>query len=297
MRAVSRRLVQHAHALAREISARAVVVNADAIEADEDLRQLLRTVDCRTILISRSVPAAVATDDGRRMWVVVPNVRMTRTGQVKVAVLICLAKGILDQGDRVVCLSGIDGSGIIDMLMVLNLSSEAELFTSSDALNLCGSVNPEVFERVLTLSSQLAVEGREGRPVGAIFVVGDSDHVLTQSRSLILNPFHGYSEDDRNILDPRMEETLKQFSAIDGAFVVRDDGVVLGAGVHLTPAAQGATLPSGLGTRHAAAAAITASTNAVAVAISESTGMVSVFRAGQMVADIHKPSNGWKEPT
>jgi len=297
MRAVSRRLVQHAHALAREISARAVVVNADAIEADEDLRQLLRTVDYRTILISRSVPAAVATDDGRRMWVVVPNVRMTRTGQVKVAVLICLAKGILDHGDRVVCLSGIDGSGIIDMLMVLNLGSEAELFTSSDALNLCGSVNPEVFERVLTLSSQLAVEGREGRPVGGIFVVGDSDHVLAQSRSLILNPFHGYSEDDRNILDPRMEETLKQFSAIDGAFVVRDDGVVLGAGVHLTPTAQGATLPNGLGTRHAAAAAITASTNAVAVAISESTGMVSVFRAGQMVADIHKPSNGLKEPT
>ncbi|MBI2479055.1 MAG: DNA integrity scanning protein DisA nucleotide-binding domain protein [Planctomycetia bacterium] len=296
MRAVSRRLVQHAHALAREISAGAVVVNADAIEADEDLRQLLRTVDYRTILISRSVPA-VATDDGHRMWVVVPNVRMTRTGQVKVAVLICLAKGILDQGDRVVCLSGIDGSGIIDMLMVLNLGSEAELFTSPDALNLCGSVNPEVFERVLTLSSQLAVEGREGRPVGGIFVVGDSEHVLAQSRSLILNPLHGYSEDERNILDPRMEETLKQFSAIDGAFVVRDDGVVLGAGVHLTPSAQGATLPSGLGTRHAAAAAITASTNAVAVAISESTGMVSVFRAGQMVADIHKPSNGWKEPT
>jgi DNA integrity scanning protein DisA with diadenylate cyclase activity len=85
--------------------------------------------------------------------------------------------------------------------------------------------------------------------------------------------------------------------AIDGAFVVRDDGVVSAAGVHLTPSALGATQPSGLGTRHAPPAAITASTSAVAVAISESTGMVSVFRAGQMVADIHKPSNGLKEPT
>jgi DNA integrity scanning protein DisA with diadenylate cyclase activity len=215
---------------------------------------------------------------------------MTRTGQVKVALLICMAKGILQRGDRVVCLSGIDGSSVIDMLMVLNLGDEPELFAASDALSLTGNVAPEVFERLLALASQLAVEGREGRAVGAIFVVGDSDRVLAQSRSLILNPFRGYPERERNVLDPALEETLKELSAIDGAFVVRDDGVVLAAGVQLIPAVQGPPLRNGLGTRHAAAAAITASTDAMAIAISESTGMVTIFKSGQMIADIHKPA-------
>ena len=78
---------------------------------------------------------------------------------------------------------------------------------------------PAVFERLLTLASELGLEGREGRPVGTLFVVGDSDRVLAQSHQLVINPFHGYPEAERNILDPRLEETIKEFSAIDGAFV------------------------------------------------------------------------------
>jgi len=289
---VSRHLVQHAHSLAREIEARAVVVNADALGADEDLRQLLRTVDYRSILITREKTPSIAQDSDWRTWVTLPNVHMTRTGQIKVALLICLAKGILERGNRVICLSGIDGSNIIDTLMVVNLGSERELLGVADGLDLTGLDNAEVFERVLALASQLAVEGREGRPVGAIFVVGDADRVAAQCRALILDPLRGYPESERNILDPNLEETIKQFSAMDGAFVVRDDGVVMAVGVQLVPTAQGGLLAKGLGTRHAAAAAITASTDAIAVAISESTGMVSVYRAGQMVADIHRPNNG-----
>ena len=289
MKSVSRRLVQHAHSLAREILAKAILINADAVEEDGDLRSLLRTVDYRAILVTRSKSGTNAADSEFCTWITVPDVPMTRTGQVKVALLICLAKGILQRGDRVVCLSGIDRSSIIDMLMVLNLGSEPELFGAGLGFDLAGSLNAAVFERVLALSSQLAVEGREGRPVGAIFVVGDSDHVVAQSRSLILDRFRGYPESERNILDIHLEETIKQFSAIDGAFIVRTDGVVLAAGVQLVPTMQGTPLPKGLGTRHAVAAAITASTDAVAVSISQSTGMVSIFKAGEMVADIHRP--------
>jgi DNA integrity scanning protein DisA with diadenylate cyclase activity len=217
---------------------------------------------------------------------------MTRAGQVKVALLVCLAKGVLQRGDRVVCLTGIDGSNVIDTLLVLNLGTEPELFSTLNSVAIGGDVLPEVFERTLTLAAQLGVEGREGRPVGAIFVVGDSDQVLAQSRSLVLNPFRGYPEVERNILDPALEETVKEFSAIDGAFVVRGDGVVLSAGAHLLPTVLAQALPKGLGTRHAAAAAITASTGAVAITISQSTGTVSVFKSGLMVTDIHKPANG-----
>jgi DNA integrity scanning protein DisA with diadenylate cyclase activity len=193
------------------------------------------------------------------------------------ALLSCLAKGVLQSGDRVVALTGIDGSSVIDTLMVLNLGTEPELFAMSSGFALAADIGFDVYERAVSLAIQLAVEGREGRPVGLIFVLGDSERVQAQSRNLILNPFRGYPETERNILDPALEETIKEFSALDGAFIIRGDGVVLSAGAHLTPAAQPAPLPNGLGTRHAAAAAITASTHAVAIVVSQSTGTVAVF--------------------
>jgi DNA integrity scanning protein DisA with diadenylate cyclase activity len=199
---------------------------------------------------------------------------------------------VLEQGDRVVCLTGVDGSRALDTLFVLNLGTEPELFSFLDTVLIGGDVHPEAFVRVLTLATELAVEGREGRPVGALFVLGDSERVLAQSRSLILNPFEGHPESERNILDPALDETIKEFAALDGAFVVRGDGVVLTAGTQLVPTAPYSPLPGGLGTRHAAAAGITAATDAVALCVSQSTGTVTVFRSGKLITDLHRADNG-----
>ena len=38
-----------------------------------------------------------------------------------------------------------------------------------------------------------------------------------RSKQLILNPFHGYAEEDRSILNPFMDETIKELAMIDGA--------------------------------------------------------------------------------
>jgi DNA integrity scanning protein DisA with diadenylate cyclase activity len=289
---VTRFVARHARQLARETGARAVVLCADAIVRPEELRQLLDAIGFPAILVARARGGLPPAGCESSTWVHVPDVRMTRAGQVKLAMLVCLARGVLERGDRVVCLAGLDGSGALDALLVLELGTESELSSSLGTLALGGDVEPEVFERVLTLATQLAVEGREGRPVGALFVVGDSQRVLDQSRGLVLNPFLGHPEQDRNILDPAVEETIKEFAVLDGAFVVRGDGVVLTAGTQLLPAGRSGPLPNGLGTRHAAASAITASTAAVAVTVSQSTGTVSVFKSGQMFADLHKPANG-----
>jgi len=292
METISRHIVQHAHQLARQVSARVVLIYADAIHQDDELRQLIQAVNFPTILVRRSKEAAVPPGLEAHTWVTVPQVHMTRASQVKAAVLVGLARGLLHKGDRVICLTGVDGSSTIDALLVLNLGSDPELFTLFDSVAFGGDVVPSVFERVLTLATQLAVEGREGRPVGALFVVGDSEQVLAQSHCLVLNPFQGHPESERNILDPALEETIKEFSALDGAFVVRRDGVVLTAGTHLVPTGSPVQLRGGLGTRHAAAAGITASTSALAVCVSQSTGTVSVFKSGQLVTDIHRAANG-----
>jgi diadenylate cyclase len=288
MNILSRHIVRHAEQLAREVAARALVVYADAIGGADELRQVLQAVTFPTILVSRSTEAERMAGFESHARVRVPNVHLTRAGQVKSALLVCLARGLLQKGDRVVCLTGVDGSPAIDTLLVLNLGTEPELFSFAAAPDFLGDVAPEVFERALTLATHLAVEGREGHPVGALFVLGDSDRVLSQSRGLVLNPFHGHPETERNLLDPNLEETIKEFSALDGAFVMRGDGVVLTAGTLLLPLASRAQLLGGLGARHAAAAGITASTSAVAVCVSQSTGTVTVFSAGQRVTDIRR---------
>jgi len=71
---------------------------------------------------------------------------------------------------------------------------------------------------------------------------------------------------------------------------VREDGVVLSAGTRLLPSVAHTQLPGGLGTRHAAAAGITASTKALAVCISQSTGAVAVFKAGRLVTNLQRPA-------
>jgi DNA integrity scanning protein DisA with diadenylate cyclase activity len=291
MKILTRSMVRHAHAIAREVGARVILLHADVVEEDADLESLVADVNFRVLLVSRR-PGFHSPVERTEMCSVVqvPDIAMTRAGQVKVATLVAAAESLVKAGDRILCLTGIDGSGTIDTIMVLDMGTEIELFSASTADPLPKDVTPAVFERILTLASELGVEGREGRTVGTLFVVGDSDRVLAHSHQLVFNPFHGYPEGDRNILDHRLEETIKEFSAIDGSFVIRGDGVVLCAGRYLAPRSKlEEALPQGLGTRHEAAASITVTTDAMAVCISQSTGTVSIFKAGKLILDIQKP--------
>lgn len=224
----------------------------------------------------------------------VSDVGLSRLSQVRVAVLVAISRMLVAAADVVVCLSGIAGTKKIDVLTVVEVGHEfAPLFSGAVSDSRIGDVQPEVLERVIRLATELGAEGREGKPVGTIFVVGDSERVLELSKQLILNPFHGYPEGQRNILSDDLQETLKELSTIDGAFVVRGNGVVESAGTYLKPSGQGEfDLPRGFGARHQAAAAITDLTGAIAVAVSESSGAVTVFRAGQMAAELEKAQAG-----
>jgi diadenylate cyclase len=219
-----------------------------------------------------------------------PNIDLTRMGQIKLAVLMGLSAGIVSGKDRIVCVTGLPRLHHLDNILVLDLGKEFELLTTNKGVSMVGSVRPEVFEVVLNLAIELANQGREGKPVGTIFTLGDHEKVLQLSRQLVMNPFHGYPEEERHILDPHLRETIREFSAIDGAFVIRDDGVVMAAGRHLNAALEEGDLPRGLGSRHVAGAGITAVTDAVAIAISESDGTVRIFKQGSIFMEIEKAS-------
>ncbi len=146
-------------------------------------------------------------------------------------------------------------------------------------------VSPETLEQVLTLAVQIAREGREGRKIGTIFVVGDSEAVMKLSRPLILDPLLGHPDDIKHVMHPNMRETIKELAQLDGGFVVSDQGVVLSAARYISASSEGIEVPLGLGTRHLAGASITRRTDAVAVVVSESS-VVRLFDDGKMICEI-----------
>jgi len=284
---LARLLLESAANAAQACNARAIIVAADALPDSADLPSL----PDNTVLVTRDPldePAAERLRERAAAVIQVPNVELDRLGQVKLAAIIALSNRILDLGDDVVFLTGPFRS-MVDSLVVMNIGAEYELFDTTEQRSIDEHIKRAVFHRVLTLALQLGQHGREGRRVGALLVVGSHRRVLEQAEQLILNPFKGYDEKERNILDEQMTETVKEFSVIDGAFIIRGNGVIETAGAHLK-AGLTENLPSGLGARHAAAAGITASTKSIAISVSESDGTVRVWRAGKMVASF-EPSH------
>lgn len=146
-------------------------------------------------------------------------------------------------------------------------------------------VNTAVLEQTVALAVEIAREGREGRKIGTLFVVGDTETVMSKSRPMILDPLQGHSDDAKHINDPNVRETLKELAQLDGAFVVSDEGVVISAARYIDSVSDNLTLPLGLGSRHMAAASVSSRTGAVAVAVSESS-MVRVFDNGELISEI-----------
>jgi DNA integrity scanning protein DisA with diadenylate cyclase activity len=124
--------------------------------------------------------------------------------------------------------------------------------------------------------------------VGALFVLGDFGHVREWSHQMVVNPFKGYRDEEKSILDPSLAETIKAFSTIDGAFLIRGDGVIEAAGAYVRSGKLATGLRSGFGARHTAAATITENTQAAAVVLSQSTGQVSLFRGGGLILQLDR---------
>ncbi len=238
----------------------------------------------KTILVTRSLTDAEDHPARFDETIQVRSFSNQRMAQLRSAVLVGLTRGLIIFSDRICCVGGMAGSNQFDTIVVVDVEKEFQTLLTGHSDLLPADVKPEVLERVMAVATELAVEGREGRPVGCLFVVGDSDKVLGLTKPLVLNPFYGYKEEDRNILNPFMDETIKEFSSIDGAFVIQGNGVVESAGSLIQAADYTHNLPSGLGSRHAAAAAISVAADCIALVVSSSSGQVTLFRRGVMMS-------------
>jgi len=221
--------------------------------------------------------------------VLIPPYDYTRVEKIKVAVVAAQSAGLLRDGDTVLALAGPGQDKVVDTLVKVSIGSEdPEEKIRVDTLGLPPDFSSQVVESLIHTAMEIGAEGYEGHPVGTIIVVGDATAVMEKSRQLILNPFQGISEAERNALDPPIREAVKTFSALDGAFVIREDGVVLAAGRYLLTMSREVKLPMGLGARHSAAASITAESRCVAITVSQTTGAVRVFREGEIALELRQ---------
>jgi len=221
--------------------------------------------------------------------VAIPPYDYTRVEKIKVAIVAAQSAGLLRDGDTVLACCGPGDDKVADTMVKATIGSEdPEEKIRVDTLGLPPEFSSQVIEGLIHTAMEIGAEGYEGHAIGSIIVVGESTKVMEKSRQLILNPFQGMSEADRNSLDPPIREAIKTFAALDGAFIIREDGVVLAAGRYLLSMSRDVKLPMGLGARHSAAASMTLETGAVAITVSQTTGTVRVFREGEAVLELRQ---------
>lgn len=286
----SQPIIRAAAQVASEVNARALFLYVHAAGPLGALPTIAKP-PTELVLVARDRPEFEAVHPLKARCILVPDFDLTRMGQVKMATLLAFTQGILNTGDAFVSVTGVVGRGL-DTIVAMQVGGEFELFQSVGQPRLTEHIRRAAFERVLRIALELAHEGREGKPVGGLFVIGDYPRVRKYCQESRINPFRGYPERDRNIIDESIHETIKELAKLDGAFILKGNGVIMSAGTILRPPKEAHEGAIGLGARHAAAAGITAGTRAIAVTLSESTGTVRLWRRGAMVMEFDRLASG-----
>ncbi|MDR1383176.1 MAG: DNA integrity scanning protein DisA nucleotide-binding domain protein [Planctomycetaceae bacterium] len=214
------------------------------------------------------------------------------------AVLRAVADDHLKPGSRIIVLySGFDPAQF-DSISVINLGEHLDRLSGRDLRQLESKVPLKTLKLVVDLALEIGREGREGKAVGTLFVIGDTRRVLMQSKPAGFDPVRGYQRDERNLNDARTREGIKEIAQLDGAFVISADGTCEAACRYLDTSTATITLSKGLGARHWAGAAISRTTNALAIVVSQSTGTVRIFQNGEVALRIesrHRRPMVWRD--
>ncbi len=202
------------------------------------------------------------------------------------ALLDAVLKEHVPMKSSVVTLYSAFDSEEIDTISLMHLDEHLDKLTLRDLRDFESTVPLKILRTVIELAIEIGHDGCEGRSIGTLFVIGDSKKVLEQSSPAGFDPVRGYGREERNIMDSKVREGIKEIAQLDGAFIISSKGIVEAACRTLMSTAKNITLSKGMGARHSAAAAISKSCKAVSVSVSQSGGTVRVFQNGEVVLRI-----------
>ena len=211
-------MLKSAFDMAKGVKAKYLFLYIDAVENELLPDSLPRGL--HLILVSKKKNLSLDSKVPVKEIITLPKLKLGRMGMIKVAIILAISSQLIKPEDKIVFIGGKAEFGNLDIILSLQIGGESEIITDTEFTDLPETVKPAVFEYTLTLAIELANQGREGKPVGTIFVLGDEERVMQLSRQMIINPFKGYEEDERNLLNPSLKDTIKEFSALDGAFVI-----------------------------------------------------------------------------
>ncbi len=213
------------------------------------------------------------------------------------ALLTGVAREVLAPGARlVVVYSGFEVD-TIDSISFIELDEHLGRLTARDLRQLETSVPLDTLKTVIDLAVEIGREGREGKPIGTMFVVGDTRKVLQHCQPAGFDPVRGYNRSERDLHDPRVREAIKEVAVLDGGFIVNSEGFVEKAAQLVDAPYANLTLSKGLGARHWAGAAISKATASLAIVVSQSSGTVRLFQGGEVILRIEplRQAMKWKD--
>ncbi|GHT45231.1 hypothetical protein FACS189454_04370 [Planctomycetales bacterium] len=202
-------------------------------------------------------------------------------------ILEAVADDMIPHNCRVIAFYSAIDPDSLDSFSIVNLGEHLDRLSGQDLRQLESKVPLKTLKTVVDIALEIGMQGREGSPIGTLFVVGDHKKVLQLSRPAGFDPVRGYRREERSIFDPKVKEGIKEIAQLDGAIIVSSNGVVEAAARMLEVHATGTiSISLGLGARHWSAAAISKMTSAIAVAVSQSGGTVRIFQNGEVVLRI-----------
>ena len=273
-------LLEQGLKLAKSINAKAVVVISDEEVAEKvvDGIMVLPAPKKYTTLLESAISSLETVDIdilfGREI-----SEKLLLISQSKdyLSLMLYLRGTGLDRAVAVTCIDSLKGIVLLDF----------EKGKIQSALEECAErVEPRVIRALLSVSLSIAHKGREGKPIGTAFVVGDVEEVLKRSRQLIINPYKGHPESVRDVKDPANWESIREIAQLDGVFVVDEKGYIVSAGRYIEVQAKDVKIRHGLGGRHLACAAISRETNAIAIVVSQSGGDITIYKDGEELLQI-----------
>ncbi|MCH2181966.1 MAG: diadenylate cyclase [Mariniblastus sp.] len=288
-------LVDSANRLAKATEADAVLL---LLERKPDIARLKKKISQTDLVVATHVEEVVQAMLEAQIPVIELDIpEASVQDRLTQAVLESVADEYLRPGSTVVAIYNSFDADTIDTISVVKLTERLGKLTARDLKKLETKVPLDTLKIVVDLSVEIGRDGREGKAVGTMFVVGDHRKVMEQSRAAGFDAVKGYSADERSLFDARVREGIKEIAQLDGMFVVSANGSVVSSARIIDTSPVELTMTTGLGSRHFAGAAISKNTKAIAVVVSQSSGTVRIFQNGEVVLRIEPMQRAmkWKD--
>ena len=281
-----RRLIGTLRLLRLEVEATAIFVFP---EASVDWGKFRKIIEDENIIVASTNVDVLSAAEKEQFQTIRIHLEGNATvhDRISHAILEAVADDIIPHGCRVLAFYSAIDPASLDSVSVVNLGEHLDRLSGRDLRQLESRVPLKTLKTVVDLAVDIGWEGREGSPIGTLFVVGDSRKVMMMSSSAGFDPVKGYSRKERSLFDAKVREGVKEIAQLDGAIVISADGIVEAAARYLEATATSTlSLSPGLGARHWTAAAVSRMTSAIAITVSQSTGTVRIFQNGEVALRI-----------